>query len=56
MERDYIHDSAADIAHLTNLELLQLAAQGQETLTEGTIGSPLLYRLLGQRGLLGSEL
>jgi hypothetical protein len=50
------HEDTRTIDQLSDLELLQLAARGQESLTEGTIASPLLYRLLGKHGLLGSEL
>lgn len=52
----HIYEDTRSVDELSDLELLELAAEGQKNLAEGTIGSPLMYRLLGKHGLLGSEL
>lgn len=46
-----IEKSLESIDNLSNAELLALAAEGQDILSEGTLVSPLVYRKLAQLGL-----
>lgn len=46
-----IEPSLDSIDNLTDAELLALAAEGQDILSEGTLVSPLIYRKLAQLGL-----
>lgn len=58
MERNEIplfEQDTHNLDELSDLELLRLAAKGQEILTEATVASPLVYRLLGRRGLVDLE-
>lgn len=51
----HIYEDIRSVDELSDLELLELAAEGQANLSEGQLVSPLMYRLLGKHGLLGSE-
>lgn len=49
-----IEKSLESIDNLSDAEVLALAAEGQDILSEGTLVSPLVYRKLAQLGLEGN--
>lgn len=49
-----IEKSLESIDNLSDAEVIALAAEGQDILSEGTLVSPLVYRKLAQLGLEGN--